>query len=115
MTLDLLREGDHDRSVGILTIYFITHTPERATCLTKEQKAATIVRMKHDAHRAGNNSDAESETCSWTWDHLVVCSRDMMLPSSRPSIITPTYAPPLPWPLLWVFTPQRSIPHPSKC
>lgn len=44
-------EGTSTVSFGTPNMLFVIHSPERATCLTKDDKAAAIVHMKHDAHR----------------------------------------------------------------
>ena len=44
-------EGTSTVSFGTPNMLFVTHSPERATCLTKDDKAAAIVHMKHDARR----------------------------------------------------------------
>ena len=44
-------EGTTTVSFGTPNMLYVTHSPERATCLSKDDKAAAIVHMKHDPHR----------------------------------------------------------------
>ena len=57
---------------GLLTIFFLPHTPMQAKWLTEEEKAAAVARMKRDAHGASKASSVEAEKFSWTWARMAV-------------------------------------------
>ena len=58
-----------------MVLFFIPHTPERATYLTEEEKAAASFCMKFNAYGASNKSDSEFETFPWTWACMDVVKR----------------------------------------
>ena len=78
---------------GLLTIFFMPHTPSQAKCLTEDEKAAAVARMKLDSHGASNASDVESERFSWLWARMAVLNWNTLLLSLNFfAIITPIYS-----------------------
>lgn len=57
---------------GILTIFFLPHTPMQAKYLTDDERYAAVSRMKLDAHGASNKSNVESESFKWQWARMAV-------------------------------------------
>jgi len=86
-------EGAITVCFGILTIFFLPHTPMQAKCLTEEEKVAAVARMKLDAHGASNKSTVESERFNWQWARMAVLNWNTLLLSLNFfAIITPIYS-----------------------
>ena len=65
-------EGAITVCFGILTIFFLPHTPMQAKCLNEEEKAAAVARMRLDAHGASSQSDVDAEKFDWQWARMAV-------------------------------------------
>ena len=86
-------EGAISVLCGILTIFFLPHTPMQAKCLTEEERIAAVARMKLDAHGASNKSNVESEHFAWPWVRIAVLNWNTVLLSLNFfAIITPIYS-----------------------
>ncbi|KAL2053359.1 hypothetical protein ABVK25_006353 [Lepraria finkii] len=86
-------EGAISVLFGILTIYFLPHTPMQAKCLTEEERVVAVARMKLDAHGASNKSNVESEHFAWPWVRMAVLNWNTVLLSLNFfAIITPIYS-----------------------
>ncbi|MCJ1275487.1 hypothetical protein MMC21_003290 [Puttea exsequens] len=78
---------------GLLTVFFLPHTPMQARCLTDEEKIAAVARMKLDAHGASSKSNVESETFNWKWVRMAILNWNTVLLSLNFfAIITPIYS-----------------------
>lgn len=78
---------------GILTIFFLPHTPMQAKCLTEEERNAAMARMKLDAHGASKASNVEGEKFSWLWARMAALNINTILLSLNFfAIITPIYS-----------------------
>ena len=60
-------EGSITVIFGIVTMFFLPHTPATSTFLTEEERAGALRRMRLDAHGATAESDVAHETFSWKW------------------------------------------------
>ena len=86
-------EGAITIAYGFLTIFFMPHTPSQTKCLTEDEKAAAVARMRLDAHGASSASDVESERFSWLWVRMAVLNWNTLLLSLNFfAIITPIYS-----------------------
>ena len=65
-------EGAVTVAFGLVTIFFLPHTPMQAKCLTEEERIIAVARMKLDAHGASNASNVEGEKFSWPWARMAV-------------------------------------------
>lgn len=75
---------------GILTIFFLPHTPMQAKCLTEEERQAAVARMRLDAHGASSKSNVESETFNWHWARMAVLNwNTYVLHGVRPCLSAP--------------------------
>ncbi|TKA60620.1 hypothetical protein B0A49_12777 [Cryomyces minteri] len=78
---------------GILTMFFLPHTPGESKFLTPEEQAGAIARMKLDAHGATPDGDVSHEEFSWFWVRRAVFNWNTILLSLLFfSIITPIYS-----------------------
>lgn len=59
-----LVEGGITILFGILTIFFLPHTPSQSKFLTEEEKAGAVLRMTLDSHGAQASDDVRNETFS---------------------------------------------------
>jgi len=55
---------------GILTIFFLPHTPATSSFLTEEERLGALRRLKLDAHGATAATDVAQEEFSWKWVEL---------------------------------------------
>ncbi|KAK4696229.1 hypothetical protein P7C71_g1651, partial [Lecanoromycetidae sp. Uapishka_2] len=86
-------EGAVTVCFGILTVFFLPHTPKQAKCLTEEERHAAVTRMKLDAHGASSKSNVEAETFNWRWVRMAVLNWNTLLLSFNFfAIITPIYS-----------------------
>ena len=86
-------EGAITTTFGILTLFFLPHTPSTAGFLSSEEKAAAVARLKLDAHGASKESDVEAERFSWTWVRMALLNiNTVILSLNFFAIITPIYS-----------------------
>ncbi|KAI9818389.1 MAG: hypothetical protein M1827_000447 [Pycnora praestabilis] len=78
---------------GILTMFFLPHTPSQTTFLTEEERHVAVSRMKLDAHGATTTSDVAQERFSWHWVRMAFLNWNTVLLSLNFfAIITPIYS-----------------------
>lgn len=86
-------EGGITVLFGILTVFFLPHTPSHSKFLTEDEKYVATHRMKLDAHGAAATSDVDQEKFSWHWVRLAVFNWNTILLSINFfAIITPIYS-----------------------
>lgn len=86
-------EGGITVLFGILTIFFLPHTPSHSNFLTPEEKYVATHRMKLDAHGAAATSNVDEEKFSWHWVRLALLNWNTVLLSINFfAIITPIYS-----------------------
>ena len=79
--------------IGILTIFFLPHTPAKSRFLSKIEREAAVLRMKHDAHGSNQSSEVDTEHFSWQWVRMAVFNINTWLLSFNFfAIITPIYS-----------------------
>ncbi|MCJ1306865.1 hypothetical protein MMC25_000509 [Agyrium rufum] len=78
---------------GILTMFFLPHTPGSTKFLTPEQRDGALARMKLDAHGATTISDVKQERFDWKSVRMAVFNVNSILCSLNFfAIITPIYS-----------------------
>lgn len=78
---------------GILTIFFLPHTPAESKFLTAEEKAGAAARMRLDSHGASDADEVAHEQFSWHWVKLAFLNWNTVLLSLNFfAIITPIYS-----------------------
>ena len=86
-------EGAITVCFGIMTLFFLPHTPSQAGFLSREERAAAVARLRLDAHGASKESDLESEKFSWRWVRMALLNVNTILLSLNFfAIITPIYS-----------------------
>ena len=65
-------EGAITVAFGLLTVFFLPHTPMQAKCLSEEERKTAVARMELDAHGASSASNVDTEKFSWSWARLAV-------------------------------------------
>ncbi|KAK4969888.1 hypothetical protein LTR66_011624 [Elasticomyces elasticus] len=86
-------EGGITILFGILTIFFLPHTPSEAKFLTPEERVAAVARMKLDSHGSSPADDVAHETFSWHWVRAALLNWNTILLSINFfAIITPIYS-----------------------
>ena len=72
-------EGIITMLFGVLTIFFLPHTPATSKFLTEEERAGALRRLKLDGHGATDTSSAAQEQFSWKWvtlpSHILLYKR----------------------------------------
>lgn len=103
---------------GILTLFFIVHTPERAIHLTEEEKAAAIFRMKFATHGAAISTTQNLKRSHGLYPVLMFATQiKYFCRQLSPAIITPIYIFPLSLPsgfisqLSFPDGPRDELPH----
>jgi MFS family permease len=68
---------------GMVTIFFLPHTPGSASFLTPEERIGALHRMKLDSHGATATSDVAQEQFSWKWVRKLSTSLEswMLIPT----------------------------------
>ena len=64
---------------GIVTMFFLPHTPAESRFLTEEERNAAIHRMTLDAHGASSASDVAREEFSWRWVRMAFANWNTVL------------------------------------
>lgn len=78
---------------GILTMFFLPHTPSQSKFLTEEERHGAIRRMTLDAHGASAASDVAREKFSWRWVRMALLNWNTILLSiTFFLLITPIYS-----------------------
>lgn len=78
---------------GILTMFFLPHTPRESKFLTEEERSGAIHRMTLDAHGASAASDVGQEKFSWRWVRMALLNWNTILLSiTFFLLITPIYS-----------------------
>ncbi len=78
---------------GILTMFFLPHTPSQSKFLTEEERSGAIRRMTLDAHGASAASDVAREEFSWRWVRMALLNWNTILLSiTFFLLITPIYS-----------------------
>ena len=78
---------------GILTMFFLPHTPSESKFLTEEEHEGAVLRMKLDAHGASAASDVAREQFSWHWVRMALLNWNTVLLSiTFFLLITPIYS-----------------------
>lgn len=78
---------------GILTMFFLPHTPSDAKFLTVEERAGAEARMKLDSHGSTPSDNVKHETFSWFWVRRAILNWNTVLLSlDFFAIITPIYS-----------------------
>ncbi|KAH0373065.1 MFS general substrate transporter, partial [Aureobasidium melanogenum] len=86
-------EGGITVLFGILTIFFLPHTPAESKFLTEEEKAGAALRMHLDSHGSDAADDVRNETFSWHWVRMAFLNWNTVLLSLNFfAIITPIYS-----------------------
>lgn len=57
---------------GLVTVFFLPHTPSHSRFLSPEEQIAAVRRMKLDAHGSSKTSKVEHETFSWHWVRIKI-------------------------------------------
>ena len=75
---------------GILTTFFLPHTPAQSKFLTEGEREGALYRMKLDGHGATTASDVAQEGFSWVWVRMALFNINTILLSFNFfAIITP--------------------------
>ncbi|ESZ97643.1 hypothetical protein SBOR_1959 [Sclerotinia borealis F-4128] len=78
---------------GIITIFFLPHTPSHSKFLTEEERYVAIHRMKLDYRGASPVANIDNEKFSWHWVRLAVFNWNTWLLSLNFfAVITPIYS-----------------------
>ncbi|KAI9646177.1 hypothetical protein NHQ30_005617 [Ciborinia camelliae] len=78
---------------GIITIFYLPHTPSHSKFLTEEERYVAIHRMKLDYRGASPVADIDNEKFSWHWVKLAVFNWNTWLLSLNFfAVITPIYS-----------------------
>lgn len=78
---------------GIITIFFLPHTPSHSKFLTEEERYVAIHRMKLDYRGASPVANIDNEKFSWHWVKLAVFNWNTWLLSLNFfAVITPIYS-----------------------
>lgn len=86
-------EGVITIAFGILTMFFLPHTPSESKFLTPEERDAAVARMKLDSHGASAADDVAHETFSWLWVRRAMLNwNTLLLALNFFAIITPIYS-----------------------
>ncbi|KAF2086909.1 MFS general substrate transporter [Saccharata proteae CBS 121410] len=86
-------EGAITLCFGILTAFFLPHTPGEAKFLNEAERAAAIARMRLDSHGATAEGDVEAESFSWYWFRRAILNwQTIILSLDFFAIITPIYS-----------------------
>ncbi|OCL11192.1 MFS general substrate transporter [Glonium stellatum] len=86
-------EGGITVLFGILTTFFLPHTPSDAKFLTEEELNGALARMKLDAHGSTPSGDVAQESFSWLWVRRALLNWNTILLSLNFfAIITPIYS-----------------------
>ena len=86
-------EGTITVLFGILTMFFLPHTPSQSKLLTEEERNGAIHRMTLDAHGASAASDVASPKFSWRWLRVALLNWNTILLSiTFFLLITPIYS-----------------------
>ncbi|THY29451.1 MFS general substrate transporter [Aureobasidium pullulans] len=86
-------EGGITVLFGILTTFFLPHTPTDSKFLTEEEKAGAALRMRLDSHGSDTADDVKSEKFSWHWVRMAFLNWNTVLLSLNFfAIITPIYS-----------------------
>lgn len=78
--------------IGILTIFFILHTPDDCKLITKEEIYAATYRMNLDAHGATSASHVKQGKFSWHWVKLALNLNTILLSIYFFAVITPIFS-----------------------
>ena len=77
---------------GIITLFFLPHTPSDAKFLTEEERQVALARLKTDSSGAAT-SDAKYETFSWDkFKHALLNVNTQLLSLNFFFLITPIYS-----------------------
>ncbi len=60
-------EGSITVLFGLLTFFFLPHTPSMAKFLSEEERAGAVYRMEVDGQGSSNKTDVALERFSWHW------------------------------------------------
>ncbi|KAF7897575.1 hypothetical protein EAF00_005803 [Botryotinia globosa] len=86
-------EGGITLLFGIVSIFFLPHTPSHAKFLTEEQRYLAIHRMKLDYRGASPVANIDNEKFDWHWVKLAVFNWNTWLLSLNFfAVITPIYS-----------------------
>lgn len=86
-------EGGITLLFGIVTIFFLPHTPSHSKFLTEEERYLAIHRMKLDYRGASPVANIDNEKFSWHWVKLAVFNWNTWLLSLNFfAVITPIYS-----------------------
>jgi hypothetical protein len=78
---------------GVITLFFLPHTPSDAKFLTQEERELAVARLQVDARGAATAGDVAQEEFSWYWIRRAILNCNTILLSlSAFSIITPIYS-----------------------
>lgn len=78
---------------GILTMFFLPHTPSHCSFLSADEKIIASQRMQLDSHGASSVSSIDEERFSWHWVKIAVLNWNTVLLSLNFfAIITPIYS-----------------------
>jgi hypothetical protein len=78
---------------GILTLFFLPHTPSDAMFLSTEEREAAVTRLQFKNHNSTATGDVRQEEFSWFWIRRAVLNWNTVLLSMVAfSIITPIYS-----------------------
>lgn len=59
---------------GLLSVFFMPHTPREAKFLSHEERKVALHRMKLDAHGATDTEDVGEERFNWHWVRMALLS-----------------------------------------
>lgn len=86
-------EGAITVAIGVLTTFFLPHTPAESKFLTEEEKAGAAARMRLDSHGAIDADEVAHEEFSWHWVRRAMLNWNTLLLSLNFfAIITPIYS-----------------------
>lgn len=78
---------------GILTTFFLPHTPAESKFLTEEEKAGAAIRMRLDSRGSSTADEVAHESFSWLWVRRAMLNWNTLLLSLNFfAIITPIYS-----------------------
>ena len=60
-------EGAATVVFGVLTLFFLPHTPATSRFLTEEEREGAVRRMQIDSHGTNSSSSVDQEKFSWKW------------------------------------------------
>lgn len=59
---------------GVVSAFFMPHTPREAKFLTPEEVSIAVQRMRLDAHGAAKEQDVDAEHFNWHWVRMALLS-----------------------------------------